>query len=124
VAQSMRMKSAPRPKEKAEDAAPAEEASEAFAQSIRFDEKLGNFLKTTQQETNSTVAEIIRGYINDARTFYDVPRPQLEKHIADMENLGVTPREYIRYLLSLRYEAIVLGHVALSAPPGSSTKGR
>jgi hypothetical protein len=115
------MKSMGKAKEKVEAEAPVE--LDAFAQSIRFDAKQGAFLKARHDATELPVAEIVRQYVDDARTFYDIPRPQLDKHMADMEALGLSPREYIRYLLSLRYEAIVLGHVSLSEPPASSRKG-
>ena len=50
--------------------------------------------------------------------------PQLEKHLADMKGLGLQHRDYLRYLLALRYEAMIRGHVALSMPLEASAGRR
>jgi hypothetical protein len=98
-----------------------------FARSIRFDRTQAQFLKEEEANLDKTVAEIVRGALDDQRTFFGTPRPQLEKHLADMTELNMNRREYMQYLLSLRYEAIIQGAVNLSqggSEPSRTRGGR
>jgi hypothetical protein len=96
---------------------------ETAPQTIRFTVDQAAFLKERQAETGQNPTFQVRLLVDDHRTFFDLPKLQIDRHVADMKALGLNEmREYIKYLLALRYEAIIQGHVGLSAPPTKKSR--
>ncbi|MFN0064065.1 MAG: hypothetical protein ACKVPX_16275 [Myxococcaceae bacterium] len=85
---------------------------ESFAQSIRFTMDQANYLNQRAKVLGKGFAWAVRESIEDARTFYQFPKLMVERLDADAKTLGLDRREYIRYLLNLRYEGIVKGEIS------------
>src|SRR5262252_1052241 len=78
-----------------------------FTQSFRFTPEQAAILKEEARRLGSTTA-FIRELIDDHRTMFGLPSIQVEVLEADMKNIKIaTPREYVRHLLALRYQALL-----------------
>ncbi len=78
-----------------------------FAQSFRFTPEQAATIKDEAKRLGSTTA-FVRELIDDYRTLFGLPDPQVEVLEADMKNLKLpSHREYVRHLLALRYQNLL-----------------
>ena len=82
-----------------------------FAQSFRFTPEQAATIKEEAKRLGSTTA-FVRELIDDYRTMFGLPGIQVEVLEADMKNLKLPTREYIRHLLALRYQALLEGRAS------------
>jgi hypothetical protein len=86
-----------------------------FAQSFRFTPEQAATIKEEAKRLGSTTA-FVRELIDDYRTMFGLPNIQVELRQADMKSLKIeTPREYVRHLLALRYQALLEGRARSKA---------
>src|SRR5215475_10484797 len=83
-----------------------------FAQSFRFTPEQAVTIKEEAKRLGSTTA-FVRELIDDYRTMFGLPNLQVQVLKADMKNLKIaTHREYIRHLLALRYQTLLVQRAA------------
>lgn len=90
-------------------------------QSIRFSTAHLVFLEEEAQRNGVSINSVVRDLVTDAGTLYGVPLNMRKKLEEDAKSLGLDRREYIKYLLGLRYEALVRGEVGDRASPRAGT---
>lgn len=75
---------------------------------IRLSVVDGGWVTMRAKEKETTVNEIFRQLVEDARTLYGFPEPLRDKLAADAKRLGkALDRDYLLYLLGKRYEELV-----------------
>lgn len=86
---------------------------DSFAQSIRFTMDQANFLTQRAKTLGKGFAYAVREAVEDERTLYQLPKLMVERLDADAKALGLDRREYVKYLLNVRYEGIVKGEITI-----------
>ncbi len=74
--------------------------------SIRLPADSGSWLYDLSTETGKSLTDLVLGYVEDARTFWGLVGPVQEALTEDAKKLGLSQRDYVRYLALCRYRLI------------------
>src|SRR5947209_7443749 len=74
--------------------------------SVRLPVPLLAWVKSQAEETGISISDQVRGYVEDARYLFGLPRLIVDTLEADMKALGMSTREYLMHLVTLRYDEV------------------